>query len=325
MEIRHRIGGDGSTFQGAPGSLGQNPLTYLNVIREGEVDNPEGEFRAQMYFIYMCNHFTNSIMKNRELLEFVNEMLRQEEKDWSMDPSFVEALNQRGPDCLPPIFRYGSQASLNTYLRKPISKEEKIKYLSENPNPALKEVMNAEIHELNRNFRNKLTNRELLNQFGVRTWREADAHQKLKYVSDASSFHLNDLHELPCEGADPRLDFAKKYIKIVKDLKIPTSAGISGTLDQSTAMASLVGLGIGVNREEELEQIKLAYLAFMIPNDDHSVHEIMQSTKSYGLAYLPGVGFEQYIYPLSKWRSRIPPVLRGGTKTKEGLSFLVIT
>ncbi len=47
----------------------------------------------------------------------------------------------------------------------------------------------------------------------------------------------------------------------------------------------------------QLEMIKLAFLGFMVPNTDHSVHEIMQSSKTFGLEYTPGPGYEKDVYP----------------------------
>ena len=63
MEIRQRVRGEGSIQQRNVGSIGQNPLAYLNVIRKGEPNNPQGEFREQLYFSYMSNHFANTLMK----------------------------------------------------------------------------------------------------------------------------------------------------------------------------------------------------------------------------------------------------------------------
>ncbi len=60
-------------------------------------------------------------------------------------------------------------------------------------------------------------------------------------------------------------------------------------------MAGLVGLGVAtddVQRKLELETIKLAYLAFMLPGRDHSAHEILQSSTTYGLDYVAGPGYE---------------------------------
>ena len=231
------------------------------------------------------------------MIDFVNAMLASEGKEWSIDKSFVEAMNARQPTYLPPLFRYGSQAGLNAYLRGTITKKEKEEYLEKHPNPTVKEIMNG-TSPLDANFRMPLTDREMLNQFGVRSWKDMDIDQQVKFNSGATAFRLKELHELPAETPDDlRIGFAKKYIEMVKELKLPTAAGISGTLDQSTTMAGLVGIGVGDHKEKELEQIKLSYLAFMVPNTDHSVHEIMQSTKTFGLDYIPGPGFETYIYP----------------------------
>jgi hypothetical protein len=235
-------------------------------------------------------------MKDFNFIKFANSMLNQEKKEWKIDESYVEAMNIRGPAYLPPIFRYGSQANLNKYLRGTISEKEVEDFQKENPPPTLKELSEGTA-KLDDNFRYKLTNRELLNQFGVLSKNESlDDSQRVKYGSGSAAFHLYESSEIPVD-TDPRSEWAKKYVKMVDELKIPTAAGISGTLDQSIAMAGLVGIGIGNQKEKELEEMKVAYLAFMVPNADHSVHEIMQSTKTYGLDYTPGPGYEEYIYP----------------------------
>jgi len=74
----------------------------------------------------------------------------------------------------------------------------------------------------------------------------------------------------------------KEFLEVSARLGLPLGAGISGTLDQSTTMAAICGL---VNSEADLENIRLAVIACMVPNEDHTVHEILQSSKSFGAAY----------------------------------------
>lgn len=294
MEIRHRIGGDGSVAQHAIGSLGQNPLAYLNAVRQGEQDNLEAEFRHQMYFVYMSNHFANAVMQNQTFIHFANLMLQKEDKGWQIDPHFVLAMNQRKPQELPPLFRYGSQAALGKFLRRPNKEESNEKNWKHYPNPTLEELITNKV-SLFAYFRYKLTDRELLYKFGDLKKEALDLQQPARFWTGATAFYLNELTDIKEHSKTAKL--AIKYIKMVNKLCIPVIAGPSGTLDQSATMAGLVGMCIKKNRQVDLEILRLAYLAFMVPNADHSVHEIMQSAKTFGLEYTPGPGFEKFIYP----------------------------
>lgn len=319
MEIRHRIGGEGSVQQSNPGSVGQNPLAYLNIIKKGEPDNPEGQFRKQMYFVYMCNNFANTVMQNPELIDFANAMLNREGKDWQIDKTFVHDMNSRGAKYLPPVFRYGTQAALNSFVRTKSSDKEKVEFEKKLKIPTLQElveynetyrskkissktaqVSKRSILSHDSSFRHTLTKRELLNQFGEYHTAAIHTDQPLKFHAGGAGFHLRSSKELQQKkptAPDPKYEAAKAYVKLIENLKIPVAAGISGTLDQTMTMAGLIGIGLDENREKDQEKIKLALLAFMIPNTDHSVHEVLQSTKTFGLEYVPGPGFEKYIYP----------------------------
>lgn len=291
MEIRHRVAGDSSFEQTSPGSLGGNPLAYLNLLKSGEPGNPLAEFRGKMYFVYMLNHFANAVMASD--LDRVNSWLVNHSKGWQIDPDFVAAMQHRGKDFLPPIFRYGANADLNGQLRVFKTKAQKTEFYEHNHNITVRQALNGTVASTDY-FRVPLSCRELLNQTGDFDLRRTDLDRPLNFVTGAGVFQLN-LDEDSID--DP---YAKQYVKQVKALDLPVWAGISGTLDQSTTMAGLVGLGTDLDkdaRELELHLIKLAYLAFMLPGRDHSVHEILQSSKTFGLPYVAGPGYWRYIFP----------------------------
>ncbi len=285
MEIRHRIAGDGSIFQSSPGTLGDNPLKYLNMLREGEPGNPEAEFSEKMYFVYMSNHFANAVMEDKPLA-FINAWLKKNNKGWQIDPEFVKAMKARGPQYIPPIFRYGPRAALNQKLRtlatpgeqRQVYKKRSNINASEasdpnNPHPILGRALSA---------------RELSYQT------HGGAREEIGYSTGSALFSLRKKPNAAMSEA------ARKYIQSVRALRIPVLAGISGTLDQSTTMAGLVGLGIDsdpVVKELELQTIKLAYIAFMVATGDHSLGEILESSQTFGLQYRPGPGFQRDIYP----------------------------
>ena len=287
MELRHRVCNFSNSPSKSPGSIGTNPLAYINVIKHGEHNNPEGEFREQLYFVYMSNHFANAIMQSPEFIKFASEKF-----EW-INQYFINAMNAREPKYLPHIFRYVMNASINAKLRiANVTDQARSDYYKRHPLPKIKQLLNDST-PLEINFRYHLTPRELLNQTGEISPQHIPDDATTQYTTGAVAFNLKTLDEIPASEIP-----ARQYLQIVNDLLIPTVSGISGTLDQSTTMAGLVGIGIEKNQETELELIKLAYLAFMLPNQDHSVHEILQSSTSFGnQQYLAGPGYERFIYP----------------------------
>ena len=295
MEIRHRVAGDSSVAQSSPGTLGGNPLAYLNVLTKGDPDNLEAEFRNKMYFVYMSNHFANAISGDDELVKEINQWLIANNKDWTLDPLFISTLRQRGAQYIPPVFRYGAKAALNSDIRTAKSASGVLKYHAQNPNISLRDAMQGRAHQ-NALHRGKLSNREYLNQAGELTYTEGDPRNErpLNYVSGAGVFNL-------LQKNTPKMSLAaQNYVVVTANADLPVAAGLSGTLDQSTTMAGLVGIAVSEDldqRKLELETIRLAYLAFMLPGADHTVHEIMESSKTFGLSYRAGAGYEDYIYP----------------------------
>jgi serine/threonine protein kinase len=294
MEIRHRVSGDSTIHQNSPGTLGGNPLAYLNVLTKGEPENPEAEFRNKMFFVYMSNHFANAVVLNDETVGEINQWLKDKGKDWSLDLNFITTLRHRGAQYIPPIFRYGANAALNTEFRHTKSEEDVSEYYRTNRNISIREAMEgtADKDDLHRS---KLSDREYFNQMGELSYQRGDPRSE-RQVNFGTGAAIYDLFPSTNSMSDP----TQTYLNNVNELGIPVCAGISGTLDQSTAMAGLVGLGTSADKwqkEYELESIRLAYLAFMLPGSDHTAHEILQSSKTYGLSYVAGPGYEQFIYP----------------------------
>lgn len=299
MEIRHRIGGDGSVEKYCPGALGQNPLAYLNVIKQAQPNNPEGQFRQQMYFVYMSNHLANEFLMNPLMIAFANDYLTKKGKGWRINPDFVEAMNARGPQNLPPVFRYGNQAALNKVLREKKSAEQQEGFYQKHPNLTLRQLesylcskQSQDAVSHSQNFRFRLTSRELLHQYGDFNRSAINPDQPLKYGTGAAVFHLKSSNNL--DFTHPLSDDANRYLSVVEQLKIPVVAGLSGTMDQMMTMAGFVGIGFD---GDEKYLLRLAMLAFMLPSGDHSAHEILQASKSFGMDYLPGPGFESTILP----------------------------
>jgi hypothetical protein len=93
--------------------------------------------------------------------------------------------------------------------------------------------------------------------------------------------------------------FAYQFYNLSKENHLPVVSGISGSMDLSLTMASLVGLGLknGKTDLNYLQTIKLVYVVWMGLGYDHTLHEMLYSSKSFGLEYKPGPNIAKYIYP----------------------------
>lgn len=282
MEIRHRI----ASCEGY-GALGTNPLAYLNLVLHGEM-LPEAEFRQRLFFTYQCNHLANAFMQNSQLVSFANKWLQEKGRTWQIDPQFVDAMNKREPTFLPPLFRYGQLAELNRAIR---IRSFNRRFYDLHPRPHIHDVMEGRV-DLCSSFRHRLSPRELMAQIGDFRSKAVSPHQKVISYSGGASFQIKD-NEL-IENSERGI-LGKRYLNQCRELKIPFIGSISGTYDQMATMGALVNLTV---TQEELEQLRLAMIAFMVPPKDHSVDEILQSSRSFGLSNEVGPGFERSIYPV---------------------------
>lgn len=286
MEIRHRVAGEGNRMN-CPGSLGSNPLAYLNLIRQGDDESLKGEFRGLLYFTYMNNHFMNACMQD-PFIAFANQRLSQEKRGWMIDPEFVAAMKTRSPNsCLPPIFRYGSNAAINSLVRE---HHHNATFYEKHHPPFLKDVMEGTC-SYDDSFRYPLSKRELMNQIGDFRQAQVPPHRTIQMTSGGAAFRIKSIQEM---DNSPQGEAAKQYLVMCQELQLPMIASISGTFDQMAAMGGFLGLTL---EPCQLEILKVAMIAFMVPNRDHSVDEILQSSKSYNLEYIPGPGFERFIFP----------------------------
>lgn len=287
MEIRHRVAGDGSSFDGSPGCLGTNPFAYRNLILQGDPENPIAEFRALFFYVYMNKHFIDACMQDEGFLAFANSRLEADQADWRIDPEFTAAMNERGPKSRSPIFRFGPWAMLNSLIR---DARRDVSFYQRHPRPLLHDVMRGRCSS-DASFRHRLSPRELVNQAGDPRWEAVPSHRTVKLASGGSVYRLKTRDQIE---DSPEGRAAKQYLEMCDDLGLPFYASISGTYDLMAAMGGFVGV---VLSQEELETFKAAMVAFMVPAKDHSVHEILQSGKSYGLPYEPGPGYERFVYP----------------------------
>ncbi len=290
MEIRHRVACDGTGDFVSPGSLGSNPMAYWNVVRRGYPNHPAAEFRCRTYFLYMNNHFINACMQDRRFIQFANQRL----KGWKIDPEFVDAMLERNPQFLPPVFRYGKQARLNWKIRE---KKTDPTFYDRNPRIELGAVIYGRA-PLNASFRHALSDTELLAAAGDFNPQKLNLSKQVPFSSGEASFRMlrpGEIDDTPDGNA------GKKYRALCEKLGLPVISSISGTYDQMAAMAGFVGL----RSFYHLRDLKLAMIAFMIPFRDHSVQEICFSACSYGQIFNPGPEMDWYIYSGARFVSLV--------------------
>lgn len=102
--------------------------------------------------------------------------------------------------------------------------------------------------------------------------------------------------ELPWEEGGTRFNPNLKNAwmkKAVKELKMPVVAGPSGTTDRMLTALNFLGLS------GEAENFRLGLLGWMLTSNDHSFHEIMSVSKSFGMEYEEGSYAYHNIPPLT--------------------------
>ncbi|EAY30848.1 eCIS core domain-containing protein [Microscilla marina] len=102
--------------------------------------------------------------------------------------------------------------------------------------------------------------------------------------------------ELPWEEGGTRFNPNLKNSwmkKAVKELKMPVVAGPSGTTDRMLTALNFLGLSA------QAENFRLGLLGWMLTSNDHSFHEIMSVSKSFGLEYEEGPYAYHKISPLT--------------------------
>ena len=92
--------------------------------------------------------------------------------------------------------------------------------------------------------------------------------------------------------------WAKEAVEV---LKMPVRSGPSGTTDRMLQAVQYLGLDSLPYKED----FRLALLGWMLTANDHSFHEIMGVSKTYGLPYDPGLDAYNHIAPLDEQQLRI--------------------
>jgi len=109
----------------------------------------------------------------------------------------------------------------------------------------------------------------------------------------------DETQDLPWEEGGTRFNASLRnaWVKeAVEELKMPVVAGPSGTTDRM--LQALKYLGIWSNPVDP-NAFRLSLLGWMLSSNDHSFHEIMAVSQSFGLSYKPGSYAYHHIPPLT--------------------------
>lgn len=296
-----------------PGNIGSNPLAILNLIR-GKKDSSmdvNTRIRTKMYVMYKMNHLMNSILSNPSLEKEINEWLAKENKGFQLDVALSNEIQKNALIFLKnrPLFSYGKEAKKNiTGLRMPISEKEREELIRKDINPTYAEAIRGKNTADSPRYHTKLSEQEIFHGTGElensedRYIRNISARKPTEPIADTGyyetvrdykmrttqlpwipgKFYYSVNNRIPCS-----------YNDMVNNLRLPQKAGISGSLDQNFTMSGIVG----INDYDRLVKLRLINLAWMLGNEDHSYHEIMQSSKSFNLPYTAGQTSYQDILP----------------------------
>ncbi len=228
------------------------------------------------------------------------------------NPSLFEEIKKSNPkfeySLPPPIFRWGTAAAINdSGLRLPSNqnleelknKQAKIKLpnyaniIRNNNNISVENNRNNRCSLNSTIFNLNLSDKELIALTGETKVNimKGNLHKSpIGFFSGNFNYNYN---------YNPTNHLAKKYLQISKKLYLPIESGISGSMDLSLSMSAIVGLGIKNKKSDyEYQQIiKLSYIVWMTAGYDHTLHEMLFSSLSYGLSYIPGPYIVDYVFP----------------------------
>lgn len=301
-ELKGRVG----EGEKEPGYI--SPELLLDVI-EGRRDNedPVSRMRHKLYFIYKSKGIANEIASSPEFVDKVNTKLAK--KGWHLDKAICNYLHEQSPDS--PIFKLGTYAAENSMgaIRQHAKPQEVQERFAASKKQTFGEaeriankVSNLTKEELTTPYRYKMSPEEEITYLASAVGKgqasllskkiDKVAFDKLLETSKSNTpqpwipgkyfFNLNDSSTTD-----------SPYLKAVETLGLPQQAGISGSTDQTLTMAGMVGM----TSEEEIRRLRMMYLGWMTSNDDHSVDEILTSTKSFGIPYTPSPDYYKQIYP----------------------------
>lgn len=263
------------------GYPGFNPQAIKNVFKNGNL-------RERMYLVYRDGEslFTKDIFVCEKEIDLINLILKLLKVNFTIDKDLIKDIcnNKFEPEAFGPYERgiYG-KITREDKLRVSRKKEE-MDILAKRTQLKIKQDSKRYI---------SLSLREKLAKTGDIPKIYKPSKKKYNGNGDIST----TLYEYKSNLIDPSIPGSLRYkmapnqndhpyVKCTISHKEQQLAGPSGVLDYFMTFA----ICLGITNKVDLLSIRLACIGFMTEGlGDHSVHEIMWSSKSFGLKYTPGV------------------------------------
>lgn len=257
------------------GGVGMNPLGIRKVFTEGNL-------REKMYIPFKSTYeYTQALFQDPKKLEGINAHLKKLGCDWSVDTSFANLMKEQTVKVRGGFYGYA-----------PMSRTAREEDVRESRSPADKAaIANRLALPLNSEERvTPLSRREMLAAVGevpqIAQQKGLDS-EKVKWQPGYAWIRPKTKTEV-----SPELK-SYTYLCGVESLRAPQVGGISGTTDNILTLARCLSL----SSEKELKQGRLALIGWMVPEHNHSVHEIMTAGKAFELDYHPRADDYRDIYP----------------------------
>jgi len=280
---KKQVGDRGTVEQGnksEAGNIGMNPLAIRRAFKDGNL-------REKMYLPYKTTIWasTYAIFSNPEKIDKINQKLQESGKDWQVNTEMLKQVKEE--KSLP--FHYSPYAGETKpgSLRTALDPAETQKMVEEKSLP-----VNASEGQR----RLPLSDREKRHATGELTPESTQLGDTLKnsYESRAqeqvqwkpgSYWYKTSTN---AEQLTPH-----DYLTASEAVGARGVAGISGSVD----LILTISMYFGMTNFKELEQGRLACLGWMMLDAvDHSVNEIMTSSKGFGFDYTPSPTSYRQIY-----------------------------
>ncbi|MDR3624707.1 MAG: hypothetical protein P4L16_06165 [Chlamydiales bacterium] len=307
-----------------PGFVG-SPLRFLNICR-GKYDHVSKDqlYRFKLFLAYGSKRFFNEITKDSRMIHKINTKLRESQKNWQLNAALISVLQSHSS--AEPIFKLGVYAELNDTekLRSWRSHEEmqqaRLRDLNHTYAKAERIAASKDCssEDLRKRFRISLHEAEEMAFLGSNSSIEKQEMQRKRAMFEIRG-DSRALLRTNCDTSflDSFLDYQKRsrrcdwfsgehtfqvhssairnssYFAAIDALGLSQYAGISGSTDQIFTIAGIVGL----QSKEELMALRTIFIPWMGGHNDHTVHEILMATVTFGLEYTPSADYYRQIYP----------------------------
>ncbi len=298
-----------------------NILSNSHPVNEGVA-----EFRYRLYFVYKMMPqvekyiLKNEVTHNKSSYDEIRHYVKRSVKNWKINKDYVQELVRRSQIKNSKYILYcpGSAAEINTKELRRDSDENSPIFRKKKDGlkmPTYRQVLFPELS--NRKsydirdfiFNNLNFSKDEIQEMTKRRYSSVlTDDQLLDTVLNANSGATTYDYNENTQNAE-----ARKFLDMSDEGYMPRISGISGTMDYSISMALIVGFGV-YNKQIDynyIHVIKLAYIVWMTQANDHTLHEMLFSSLSYGLNYIPGPNVIDYVLPNNQeFKNKVHEVMR---------------